>query len=623
MIPFTLKQICNKAPIDKASYVHLKEDSAFFSQRLRYSNYVGGNRRIYKTRIEGQVNDITMINASPYTATILYTYVSNPKYIEMIVVNIQNSLDTHTYTSYGSPFTLTGLAANAYYTIYTYAVFSSGNRYLNTFQNAVKTLNETPVLSNAVVITDAQYASAVITFSLPIGNISYVDLNVIDNVTNNVNEINVYYYPKISSPFTITGLQPNVFYDISLSSYYQSSNNGYNTYISRAFKTFNENFPIFNTINGVSNLKNTSATVSFSFTGEPLSNLLTLTNAKNGNDTHSINITNPTITEANFTGLQIDSSYNLTITSSYIGSRSYSKTFLSVLHTYNEYAVSNISASQLLGNGFVITFISAPGSVYEYILQIKNNRTNIINSITYQQYPRFILFNSLDIFTQYTIIITTYYILDGSRNYVSIPYSVSTLNEGPVSIFRYSNVENTSATIQFDSAPGYENIDRYIVTYKGSQNNVRLYTINVTNQVNPTINLTELSIYTSYTVTITTYYKDGNSYYYTTNVDIFTTLNQGASIIQSVTPTKNAISFEITNAYNLPSYIVFIATNTTTNISITSGNIAFAQLNTTQTYTLPNLPASTYKVSLQTIYNDPDKQRLYTTLFSASIIVPA
>ena len=98
--------------------------------------------------------------------------------------------------------------------------------------------------------------------------------------------------------------------------------------------------------------------------------------------------------------------------------------------------------------------------------------------------------------------------------------------------------------------------------------------------MNPIINLTGLSIFTSYTITITNYYKDGNNYFYTTNIDIFTTLNQGASIIQlnGIIPSKNAITFNITNAYNLPSYIVFIATNVNTNISITSGNIIFTQL---------------------------------------------
>jgi hypothetical protein len=108
---------------------------------MRYSEYVNPNNHNYYQVIESGIVSLTVSSITYNSAVISYTYYSKPVYVNIIVRNIQDSTDTHLYTIYNSPFTVTGLLPNSYYTITTYAVFISGNRYTKVFANAIATLS--------------------------------------------------------------------------------------------------------------------------------------------------------------------------------------------------------------------------------------------------------------------------------------------------------------------------------------------------------------------------------------------------------------------------------------------------------------------------------------------------
>lgn len=141
---FSLKKICNNCKnitVDKASIERNTDKSAINTQKMRFSKYVNPNSRNYYQIIESGIVSLTVSSITYNSAVISYTYYSKPVYVNMIVTNIQDMTDTHMYTMYDSPFTITGLFSNSYYTITTYTAFISGNRYTKVFENAIYTLS--------------------------------------------------------------------------------------------------------------------------------------------------------------------------------------------------------------------------------------------------------------------------------------------------------------------------------------------------------------------------------------------------------------------------------------------------------------------------------------------------
>jgi hypothetical protein len=598
---FPLKQICNRIPVDKATI----KKTANNSQAMLYANYVGGNRRIYKTIIEGQVTEIKMIRATPNTATVTYTFVAKPLYIEMVVINIQDIGDTQSFNVYENPFVITNLRPNSYYTINAYTVYISNNRYLNVFENAVRTLYEGPPLE-PIFITNPEYDSAILHFTKAIGVPTSINLTVL----NNANTSDRFFYPNITSPYLITGLTPNVTYDISLSSFYEKTQNSYSAeYKTRIFETYNENYPVFL---GVSNITNVGATITFRYTGFPSQNIIKVTNVKIPTNIVTITKTNSD-TVITFDTLPIDSSFNLTITSIYNATgHIYPVNIPNVFHTLNESPVPVVTVISILGDAFSIQFIKAAGNVLSYDVTIVGVNGQTIH-YNYTTVPPYIEFPFLAVFTNYTLTIRSNYIVN-TYTY-TYPGYIQTLNEGPIAEITYSNVENTSAQVSFQPAPGIN--QQYNIIYQGQRNNTTVYYIN--GLTTTSFNLTGLTINTPYLFTIYSYYPSyGNYYKYVyTNVDtnnaLFTTLNQNASTIFSVVPTSNSIVIQFINIYGSPTLFTLYAKDAFN--QIISSDTYIGASNNTVTKTLTGLTASTaYTISMVTNYDS----RNYTTVYSGN-----
>jgi hypothetical protein len=124
-----------------------------------------------------------MISSTPNTATVAFTYTGKPTYFRLIVKNIKVLSDIKTLYITSSPYTITGLTPNTYYTVDTYSIFNTGNEYLKTYVNTLLTLNEGPPLN--VNITNIQYNSAVLNFESSIGSPSTFILDVINTANAN------------------------------------------------------------------------------------------------------------------------------------------------------------------------------------------------------------------------------------------------------------------------------------------------------------------------------------------------------------------------------------------------------------------------------------------------------
>ena len=608
---FPLRQICNNIPIDKAK---LKK-TANASQAMLYSKYASGNRRIYKTIIEGQVVEIKMISATPNTATITHYSVAKPLFIEITVMNIQDMADTQTFNVYENPYVITNLQPNAYYTIRAYTVYKSGNRYINVFENVVRTLFEGPPLEE-IYITNPEYDSAILYFRTAIGDPTSINLMVLNNANTSIR----LFYPNISSPFLITGLSPDIKYDISLSSFYSATNNSYSAgYKSALFQTYNENYPEFL---GVSNITHVGATIHFRYTGFPSRNIIKVTNVKIPTNTVTITNTNPMnsgINSITFNTLPIDSSFNLSITSVYdITNHTYPVNKTNVFHTLNENPIPEVKILSILGDFFSIQYTKAPGKVVSYDISLVGVNGQII-SYNYPTVPNFVDFPYLAVYTNYTLTIRTKYQVNSYL--YTYPGYIRTLNEGPISDIIYSNLENTSAHVSFQPAPGIN--QTYNVVYSGQRNNTTVYYIN--GLTDPSFNLTELSIFTPYYFTIYSYYSlNNNSYKFvytnaTTNNTLFTTLNQNAATIISILMTSNSASVRFINVFGTPNLFTFYAKNALDQV-VSSGTYE-GNSNTPVDHLLSGLtPSTAYYISMVTSYTtiEDGKTRTYTTLYSGN-----
>jgi len=610
---FSLKQICNKIPYDKSSINKTKDKSATSTQALRYSSYVNNNSRIYKTITEGQVTILNMISATPHTATITYSYVSNPIYVSMIAVNIQDITDSHQVNVYSSPYIFQNLRPNSYYTINTYTVYKSGNRFLNVFTNAILTLNEGPPLE-PIFITNPEYDSAILHFVSSIGNPTYFDLTVI-NVDD---RYDTNYYPNITSPFLIDRLKPNIKYDISLSSYYSFYNNTYYTYKSGIngylFKTYNENYPVF--IN-VSNVTNLSATIHFSFTGEPTHNKIQITNELVPNDVYTI-IDIEGNTSITFNDISINSTYDLTLTSYYdVTNHTYTISNKQIFRTLFESKVSNISLISLFGNAMTISFLPSQGYVYSYVVILRGQTNGQLFELSYTTYPSFVTFSNLLLNTNYILTVQTRYI---SNIYTSDPpLVIKTLNEGAITNMYYSNIENTSAHIYFNPSPG--NNQTYYIQYNGVRNNTATYYIN--NIKDTSYDLTHLDINTPYSFTVNVYYTNPDVYelfhiYSFRYEQLFTTLNQGETTIFNINASSTYIDVTFINTYGIPSSYLLQA------VDINNNNIQNTyngRADTTYTMRLSGLhTATSYTVSINTKYIENNNTRYYLTTYPTPVI---
>lgn len=597
---FSLKSICSRIQVDKASINKINNKSSFQTKSMKYSQYVNPRSRNYRTITEGQVTSITMTYVTPHTATVVFTYVSNPVYFEMVLVNIQDATDTHVFEVYASPYTFTGLRPNSYYTITTYATFVSTNTYSKVYPSAIKTLFEGPPTDLSMV--DIFNIRATLYFTPSIGNPTNFTLNIIDTK----DPTNILFFQNQTppfSPFFITGLQPDITYDITLSSYYSATNNTYTVYKPAYFQTYRENYPVLNSIH---NITNVGATITIEYTGTPSYNSLQLINVNDSTDTYTITDTQLNNTNT-FNGLRVDSSYNLTVTSVYITEHTLSISQPNAFHTWNENVIPSAQIIEIFGNEIRISYTAAIGKVLDYIVSLTDTNDNTFTQ-SFQNVPNYVLFSNLEVYTNYTLTIATVYILN--TYLYTYPTYIQTLNEGPVIDISYSNISNTSAVISFPASPGIDMT--YNITYKGERNNTKSYSIN--GLTSTAIRLTGLSIYTPYSVIITTQYLQ-NSYTFGIQT-LFTTLNEGATTISNLTvqTNNNAIAITIINTYGNPRSYSFYATSSS---SVNIVGIYIGLANTQYTYTLSGLSVGVpYTVSVVTEY---DTENSYKTIWPLTI----
>lgn len=599
---FSLKSTCNRIQVDKASINKINNKSAFHTNSMKYSGYVNQNSGKYKTITEGQVTSISMINVTPHTVTIDFTYVSNPVYFEMALVNIQDATDRHAFELYASPYTFTRLRPNSYYTITAKSTFISTNTYSKVFPSAILTLFEGPPrdLSMNTILNK----SAVLNFTPSIGDPTYFTLNIID--TNDPTNIQFYQHIKPTfTPFYIIGLQPNITYDVSLSSYYSDTNNTYTVYKPAFFKTYYEDNPVLYSIMYITNM---GASIQFEYTGSPSYNLLELTNVNDTTDTYTIKDTE-LYNNITFDDLRVDSSYNLTLTSVYITGNTYSKGQLNAFHTWNENEIPSAQVLSILGDSVRISFTAAIGNVLSYNIYLIDENQNIFQQF-FQTVPAFVLFSNLEVYTNYYLFIESVYIENRIYTYF-YPNNIHTLNEGPVTDIYYNYISNNSARISFPASPGINMC--YNIKYKGAKNNTKTYSINGIKTTE--VNLTNLSIHTSYSVTVTTYYILHNHYYSLSKTNLFTTANEGPTTIYNVEVISNTndIAISFINTYGYPSDYIFHATSSSTDFS---GNF-IGLANRQYTYTLSGLSTDmSYDVYVITKY---DTNQSYTTTWPNKI----
>ena len=346
-------QICINRNYNKYALVNKTNKSSSNSRLIRYSTYIQSRRNSHVV-YEGQVNSLKMTLSTPNTATLEFTYSGKPSYIKLIVQNIQLLSDIQTFTMTSSPYTITGLTPNSYYMVDTYTMFNTGNEYKKTYLNSVSTLNEGPPLN--VNITNPLHDHAILNFTPSIGNPSRFILDVI----NSADATDVLNFQNVTSPFMIVGLTPNTTYDISLSSYYNTTSNSYVSYTSSAFETFFENYTA---IADIINLTNMSATLSYVYTGYPTDIIFTITNANLPTDTYTISNIGDSVT---FSDIRIDASYNISINTIYSTGHNYITSLPNAFHTLNESLIENFNIIQILGDSLIVNFTKSYGNPIRY-----------------------------------------------------------------------------------------------------------------------------------------------------------------------------------------------------------------------------------------------------------------
>jgi len=182
----------------------------------------------------------------------------------------------------------------------------------------------------------------------------------------------------------------------------------------------------------------------------------------------------------------------------------------------------------------------------------------------------------------------------------------------------YDTLQNTSVTISITASPGA--VSNYRIEYYGDINDTRHYYKTITDLGNLLFTLTNLVIYTPYTIIITANYTNGHSYPYTYS-NFFTTLNQGPSSIFDITTYIDSIDIRFINMYNYPSAFIFNATHST-NQPISGSYTGIA--NTEYTYNLAGLSSNTtYTIDIitryDTIENNIPVTRNYSTIYPIPI----
>lgn len=567
----------------------IKAKDSTNTQSSKLSSYV--QRGKYMTIYEGKIKELTMIFATPSTATVVFIPVGYIKTITLIAQNRRNASDSHSSITLTSPYTFQNLTPNSAYDVTAIAAYSSGNKYTETFTNAIRTLNEGPPTN--VRISKITNKTAFITFIKAIGVPSDVNITI---TNTNINDLNDQQYISniTTNEILISNLQINNTYTILMTSIYNITKNKYS--IKFTFTTLNEDFPtdiIFTDVNNI------SATISYKYTGTPLYNSIIVVNNSNSGERYIQDTLQTTTT------FQLNSNvtYNVTVESVYSSGNTFPVEKNNAFYILNEGPPNDINLQYIKGTSILFSFVNAIGNPFRYDLVLTDPLNNIINKIMDVNNTQNIFVEDLTPNIIYNFILKSSYLQ--TNNVYIYSTTFQTLNEGSIQNFELNSIGNSFITFSFTYPPG----DNYNITV--IMNNPLDYkTINInTNQYT----LNELLIGSKYTLSINTVYTKSNTTYTYRYPVIIETLLEGSSIIKSISNiTNQTVSITFSNSYNIPDKYIFVNTNVIipTNIITTEyqvsnsreGNIIITGL----------LPNSIYKTVLNTYYNlNTPSQNIY------------
>ena len=560
------------------------------SQALKYSSYI--NRKRYYNVYEGTVKEIIQTNSTPTTVSITFSYIGFPSYFIFVVTNIQDLSDNQIIHLAKSPFTITNLKQNSYYTIDTTSVFYTGNSYSYSFPTSISTLNEGPALN--YYIDTVKNHSAILHFTNPLGSPTNIYI-ILNSATTSIT------FNRVTSPFLFQDLSYNTTYDILLSSYYNSTNNTYTENLINAFRTLFEEYPYDISIMNVTNL---GVYINYQYIGNPSYNMITLQNVKKLNETYTINTLDNYVS---FNTLSIDTSYNLYITSNYSTSNTYKTTILNAFHTLNESSVYDITVNYTNGSIIGFKFIPASGNVIQYISNLTDINGNV-QSQSFSLHPSYIYYYDLSINSSYNLNIVSVYddnlYIYNYYNSVQNTNQITTLNESAIAFFNITRIGNRYVDISLNPSPGSSFFYNIIYTIHGQPKST-LYHSNIKNPY--TLNI--LNIYANYDITIVTQYLKTNNKYSYTVLNAFATLNQNYATITDISNILyNSVDVTFQNIYDNPITYIIYATPV---LGGTIINTQFSIINVnsfTYTYTISDLSCNTlYSYSIVTNYKDSNK----------------
>ena len=539
-----------------------------------------------QTLNEGPVTNIYYKNVSNTSVDISFT--ESPgvnKTYNIIYQGTGQNSNTITGIT-GTELSLTDLSINTLYsvTVTTLYTSSNNNSYSYSESNLFQTLNEGPVAN--IYYKNVSNTTVDISFTESPGEIqsytvNYTDQNNNSNTTSGITDTNL----------SLTNLSINTIYSITVISVY--TNNTYSYSKPNLFQTLNEG-PI--TDISYNTLLNTSATISF--TESPGVNK-TYTIIYQGTGQNSNTITGITGTEFSLTNLSINTIYSITVISVYANNTySYSKSNL--FQTLNERPTTDITYNTLLNTSAIIYFTESPGAIQSYTVKYTDpdNITNTTTGITATS----LALSNLSINTTYSITVISVY---ANNNYTYSKTNLfQTLNEGPTTDISYSSLSNTSATISFPASPGVNKT--YTVKYTDPEN-----ITNTTTGITATsLALSNLSINTTYSVTVITVYTDNNNNYTYSKTNLFQTLNEGPTTdISYNTLLNTSVDISFTESPGeIQSYTVNYTdqnnnSNTTTGITGTELSLTNLSINTIYSITVISVYTNnTYSYSKSNLF---------------------
>ena len=601
-------------------------------QGVQYSNpIISGNglyiyaytdKKIYSYAIPVEKGSAYNLSVSNIKDKSVFFSFLQPSFIpdlsyDIFVTNHYKPSEKYIYkTSQNQNFILDGLTPNALYDI---SLNTNYSKEIQTFSTGLITaFNTKSAPVNLNIIGNPTDASAIIQFIEPFVKPSYYILQIndtSDNITpdqfskTNVKGIDINYdlQPNDISinTYTIQGLSPNNYYNVTLSSKYDNNN----LFVSNDISFNTRGIPS----NAVfTNIYDTSVSISFTLpknTNDISGYTIQLINNNTNNSYNYITKTNNTI----ITELSANTIYNIKYSTTYLNPlQTLSSTiFTNVLYTKGGPTI-DVSYLSITDTSAIIQIVSRPSSIInnnslfsKYQLGIngvyKPADIKVLSSdISY------IVVTDLSQNTNNHITIKTFY-TDTSATFLSNSIYVPTQGYPANIRSDYNYITNNSAKITFDAAYNPPPNGYFVKIYSNSSSTPSSSTSTINTNSDTTIYDTSINIIekllqnTAYYVFVGSKYSDTKTFYsgsttfYTAGPPIDVSF-----IPTSITDTSANISFRYTTLTPLKYTIIVkqIYTNLITNIY----DILPSGININP-YTLTNLPYNkNLSITYQSIY---------------------